>query len=177
MKSLENACGQVAWPVTWVEGGSCSGECIGGMQVHAVSGVSIRTVFADTKPIARVFEDDLARHCMLGNVLSNSSSASREEQAWQAMENMDKGYGIRPAGDRNQNLIPALQHLIITYCVQNFLSQVHRNYYKVWSSFDGEELCRNSTSKDNTLRRLCARQSGSGDRIRTYDTAGMSRML
>jgi len=90
MHSLKDRYGKVDWPVTWVEGSRHSGGNLAGIQVHAVSGVPVETIFLGAKPAARVFEDGFARYCILGNVLPDGSLASQEEQARQVLEKIEK---------------------------------------------------------------------------------------
>ena len=90
INSLENAYGQLNWPVTWVEGNRYTGDNLAGIQVEAVSGTCVETIFLENKPIARVFEDDFAKYCFLGNVLSGTFSTSQGEQARGTLENIEK---------------------------------------------------------------------------------------
>ncbi len=84
LSSLKNVFGHVDWPITWVEGISCFIHPVAGFHVHAVSGVAVETIFLDESPAARVFDDDFSRYCVLGNVFPVPTSASREEQTWNA---------------------------------------------------------------------------------------------
>ncbi len=42
------------YPLTWVEGNACFQNRIAGIQVYALSGTLVKTMFLDDKPIARV---------------------------------------------------------------------------------------------------------------------------
>ncbi|MCX5785736.1 MAG: RidA family protein [Elusimicrobia bacterium] len=103
IKYLENAFGRINWPVTWVEGNRYPGSGIAGIQVHAVSGVKVETIFLDAKPAARVFEDNLAKYCFIGNVNPDVSSVPRSEQARQTLEKLEKTLGL--AGMKVSNIV------------------------------------------------------------------------
>lgn len=86
--------GRVDWPVSHVYGERCTGRTISGIQVHAVSGVSVAPVYLDGRPVGRLFEDNLARYCVLGDLRSDDRSGSREAQARDTFENMEKGLAL-----------------------------------------------------------------------------------
>ena len=90
MDSLKNIHGQIDWPITWVEGNPCFDSKFSGLQIYAVSGTPVKSLFVDSKPIARSFEDNFARYCFLGNILPNIFSVPQEEQAYSVLENMEK---------------------------------------------------------------------------------------
>lgn len=86
--------GRVDWPVTYIQGDSCVGGAIAGVQMYAVSGASVETLYLEEVPVGRVFEDDHARYCLLGALHSRDLSLSRELQARATLENMDKGLAL-----------------------------------------------------------------------------------
>lgn len=83
--------GHVDWPVSYIHGERCTGGTISGIQVHAVSGAAVAPVYLDGRPVGRVFEDDYARYCVLGDLHSDDRSRSREAQARDTFERMAKG--------------------------------------------------------------------------------------
>jgi enamine deaminase RidA (YjgF/YER057c/UK114 family) len=83
--------GDVDWPVTYIYGDTCPSGKIAGIQVHAASGVSVAPVRLGGSTIGRLFEDDHARYCVLGNLHSNERSRSREAQARDMFQKMEKG--------------------------------------------------------------------------------------
>lgn len=93
-EALVRQFGHVDWPVTYVYGDSSAGGTIAGIQVHAVSGVSVAPVDFGGRSIGRVFEDDHARYCVLGNLHSYDRSKSREAQARDTFEVMEKGLAL-----------------------------------------------------------------------------------
>jgi enamine deaminase RidA (YjgF/YER057c/UK114 family) len=86
--------GHVDWPVTYIYGDSSMGGTIAGIQLHAISGVSVAPVCLGGSSIGRMFEDDYARYCLLGNLQSADRSRSREAQARDTFENMEKGLAL-----------------------------------------------------------------------------------
>ena len=84
---LSRAFGGLVWPVTLVGTGPGPGA---GIQIHAVSGVPVETVFLDTKPVARVYEDKFAKYCVVGNVLPSKPGGPRKAQALDAFKTLEK---------------------------------------------------------------------------------------
>jgi enamine deaminase RidA (YjgF/YER057c/UK114 family) len=68
LASLQAELGVVNWPVTWVEGGSCEGAPLAGLQAFALSGGSIRRIRIGGRVVGSVYEDADARHCLLGGL-------------------------------------------------------------------------------------------------------------
>ena len=101
--SMEKEFGQIDWPITYIEGDTCLGEEAAGMQIHAVSGVPVETIYYNDSPVGRVFEDRFAKYCILGNIRSDNISTSQEGQAWQTFENMEKG--LKLAGMEMENIL------------------------------------------------------------------------
>ena len=85
--------GDADWPVTWVEGASCAGGPIAGMQIHAVAGAPVRTLTHDGRPVGRVFDDGEAKHCLLGDLGPGHASAPAPEQAQATFENLQAALG------------------------------------------------------------------------------------
>lgn len=90
-ETLLEGFGRVDWPLTYVYGDTCPSGTIAGIQVHAVSGVSVAPIRLDGRTIGRMFEDDHARYCVLGNLHGNERSKSRGAQARDMFQEMEKG--------------------------------------------------------------------------------------
>jgi enamine deaminase RidA (YjgF/YER057c/UK114 family) len=93
-QALMGRFGHLDWPVTYVYGDSCAGGRFAGVQTHAVSGVPVAPVSLGGTCIGRVFEDDYARYCVLGNLQSAAGLTSREAQTRDTFENMEKGLEV-----------------------------------------------------------------------------------
>lgn len=96
LDALAEACGEVDWPITWVEGNSCTGGPIAGLQVQAVSGVPVATLRLGDRILGRVFEDDEGQYCFLGGVGPTALSLSRADQSRQVLETLEAA--LRLAG-------------------------------------------------------------------------------
>ncbi|MBM3878754.1 MAG: translation initiation inhibitor [Verrucomicrobia bacterium] len=84
----------VEWPVTWVEEGNGGGCPVAGIQVHAVSGVTVQPVQVDGRTIGTAFENAAARYCVLGGIRSENAEEPRGEQAWETLEIMEQALGL-----------------------------------------------------------------------------------
>ena len=86
---LNRLFGELAWPITWVEGLACSGAPIAGMHIFAISGAKVETINLDGRIIGRAFSDGLARHVLLGDVRPADLTADRPDQSRQMFENIE----------------------------------------------------------------------------------------
>jgi len=102
-KSMEKGFGQIDWPITYIEGDTCFGKKVAGIQIQSVSGVPVKTIYLNAYPIGRIFEDQFAKYCILGNIHPDNVSTSKEEQARQTFENMEKG--LKLAGMDIKNIV------------------------------------------------------------------------
>lgn len=94
MKRLEGAYGRIDWPVGWVEGNGHPEGGAAGILAHAVSGAAVGTISIGAAPLARVFEDEFAKYCFIGNITPDTASAPRSEQAGQTLEKMEKALNL-----------------------------------------------------------------------------------
>ena len=95
-ETLRTLFGDIDWPLVFIQGEDCSGEDIAGIQLHGVAGTTVETIIEDGRPIGRVFEDEFARYCILGNLHSFDSSRSRDRQTEDTFELI--GAGLAGAG-------------------------------------------------------------------------------
>jgi len=87
--ALQRYCGQITWPVTWIEADGPSGRFLTGTQVYAISGAAVEPIRLDGRIVGGTFEDDDARYCMLGDIRPANVGISRTKQARQAFEKME----------------------------------------------------------------------------------------
>jgi enamine deaminase RidA (YjgF/YER057c/UK114 family) len=80
--------GEIAWPLTYVQGDNCFGGPLAGIQLHLVSGTTVHTVRMNHEPVGRVFEDRHARFCYLGDLRAADNTVPRGEQGRQAFIRM-----------------------------------------------------------------------------------------
>ena len=88
-RAMVDALGAVVWPLTWVEGASCAGGPLAGVQVLAVSGCPVTRVRLGNRVVASVFEDGGARHCLLGGFGPNSVALRAPAQVQQMFGNLE----------------------------------------------------------------------------------------
>ena len=80
VKPLRQIMGEVTWPVNWIEGAACGPAPLAGTHVMAVAGVPVETIRMHGCPVGRVYADDLARHCLLGDVRPLQPAGSQADQ-------------------------------------------------------------------------------------------------
>lgn len=77
------------WPATWVEHGG-DGPCrLAGLQVHGVEGTAVERLRCDGQVVGSVYEDEMARYCVLGGIVPGDPRASRPRQARDCFERLD----------------------------------------------------------------------------------------
>ena len=91
---LRSEFGAPAWPFTRVTDGAGTGAGLPGLQVHAVAGVPVRTIFLDGRPAARVYEDSRARYCAAGGLVPPDARAPRPRQALAALTALERTLGL-----------------------------------------------------------------------------------
>lgn len=78
------------WPVTWVEQGNGHGSPVAGIQVHGIRGVAMTPVQHRGRSVGMVYEDEWARHCVLGGLRPADARKNREEQAAEVLDTMER---------------------------------------------------------------------------------------
>lgn len=78
------------WPVTWIEQGNGHGSPVAGVQVHGLSGVAMTPVHHGGRAVGVVYEDEWARHCVLGGLRPADRTTNREEQATETFRLMER---------------------------------------------------------------------------------------
>ena len=101
--AIKTEIGDVEWPLTFVEGNSCSGQDLAGIQLHAVTGANVETVRQGGAAVGRVFEDSYARYCYLGDLRAHDTTLTREEQGRESFVRMEQGLEL--AGLRLHDLV------------------------------------------------------------------------
>lgn len=90
MEAMQQVFGHCDFPVTWVEGTSCDGHPIAGVQAFAFNGGAVDRIELHGRVIGSSFEYGGARHCVLGG-LSPSKCSSRGDQTKQTLEQLQLG--------------------------------------------------------------------------------------
>jgi enamine deaminase RidA (YjgF/YER057c/UK114 family) len=88
-RAMHAALGEAQWPVTWVEGASCDGAPLAGVQAFAVSGRPVTRVRLGHRIVGSVYEDGGARHCLLGGLGPTALSLGAPAQVQQMFGNLE----------------------------------------------------------------------------------------
>jgi enamine deaminase RidA (YjgF/YER057c/UK114 family) len=89
IKAIEETCGPISWPVTWIQGDGASGDLLTGTQAYAITGNDAELILDSGNIAGAVYEDDDAKYCLLGDLRPEDTSASREDQTREAFEKME----------------------------------------------------------------------------------------
>ncbi|MEJ2240145.1 MAG: hypothetical protein P8X82_17785 [Gemmatimonadales bacterium] len=74
--AIESAFGKIEWPITWLDGGHAAL----GTQVTALAGTPVDRVRVGKRIVGSEFEDEYARYCFLGDLMSEDATRTRPEQ-------------------------------------------------------------------------------------------------
>jgi enamine deaminase RidA (YjgF/YER057c/UK114 family) len=89
-EAMRRVLGAINCPVTWVEGTAFDGHPIAGIQAFALRDGAVNPIVLDGRVVGSVFEEGAMRHCLLGGLGPDKSSASRPDQFRQTQENLEK---------------------------------------------------------------------------------------
>ena len=81
-------------PVTWVEGASCDGHPLAGLQIEAVTGMEARpesAIGAGVATAARIWRSGDATHCVLSGLVPTQTDISHGRQAAQLFGSIQTG--------------------------------------------------------------------------------------
>lgn len=81
--------GETQWPVTWIDGASCDGAPLAGVQAFAVRGRTVTRVRRGDRIVGAVYEDAGARHCLFGGLGPTVRSLGASEQVRQTIGNLE----------------------------------------------------------------------------------------
>ena len=88
-RAMRETLGETNWPVTWIEGASCDGTALAGVQVFAVSGRPVTRVRLGGRVVASLFEDAGAQHCLVGGVSPVAVTLPPAAQTQQAFSHLE----------------------------------------------------------------------------------------
>jgi enamine deaminase RidA (YjgF/YER057c/UK114 family) len=91
--ALREVCGEVDWPVAWLEEGASQGESLTGTHLHAVAGAPVRRIRDRGETVGSVFEDAVAAHCHLAGLCPRDSTGPRAAQASAVLERIEHALG------------------------------------------------------------------------------------
>lgn len=87
--AMNQVLGEARWPVTWVECASCGGLPLAGVQAFAVSGRQLIRVRLGSRIVGSVYEDEGARHCLLGGLGPTALGLGPAAQVQQTFGNLE----------------------------------------------------------------------------------------
>lgn len=87
--ALRDSLGETQWPVTWIECASCVGAPLAGVQAFAVSRRPVTRVRVGRRIVGSVYEDNGARHCLLGGLGPTSRALGVGAQVQQTFGNLE----------------------------------------------------------------------------------------
>ena len=88
-RAMVDALGTLSWPLTWVQGASCNGSPLAGVQVFATTGRPVTRVRLGNRVVGSVYEDTGARYCLLGGFGPNSVALRAPAQVQQMFGNLE----------------------------------------------------------------------------------------
>lgn len=89
MEILKKTCGEIKWPVSWIQGDACSGEHLTATQAYAISGTCYKPVVYKGQTVGALYEDDDARYCLLGDLRPDDTTLSNGDQTRAVFEKME----------------------------------------------------------------------------------------
>lgn len=92
--AMRNILGEANWPVTWVEGASCDGLPLAGVQAFAVSRREVSRVRLGGRVVGSVYEDGGARHCLLGGIGPTATTLRAPAQVQQMFGNLESALDL-----------------------------------------------------------------------------------
>jgi enamine deaminase RidA (YjgF/YER057c/UK114 family) len=87
--AMRRTLGETGWPITWIDGGSCEGYPLAGVQAFAVSGRPVTRVRLGRLIVGSVYEDGGARYCLLGGLGPTARTTTRSAQVQQTLGNLE----------------------------------------------------------------------------------------
>lgn len=82
--------GRIRFPVTYIESAGPPAHPIAGIQLHAVIGAPLQILDLGGRTVDAVYEDDHARHCILGDLGAHDLSLPHAAQARQTLDSMEE---------------------------------------------------------------------------------------
>lgn len=87
--AMTEVLGERQWPVTWIEGKSCDGAILAGVQAFAVRNRPVSRVRLGPKVVGSVYAAGGLRHCLLGGLGPTDRSLGATAQVRQTLGNLE----------------------------------------------------------------------------------------
>lgn len=75
-------------PLTWIEGRSCHGDVLAGLQVQAIAGADVRPLPLGGASPARIWRDGVATHCVLSALGPHRRNLPARDQTRETLEHL-----------------------------------------------------------------------------------------
>lgn len=134
MKAIEKACGEIKWPITWIQGDGCSGEDLTATQAYAMTGSCCKPLVYEGKVVGAVYEDEDAEYCIIGDLLPDDTTLSREAQTRNVFEKMDRI--LKTVGMDFLNIVRTWMYLEKLLEWYDEFNTVRTTYFKEVGTFD-----------------------------------------
>lgn len=134
MKAIEKACGEINWPITWIQGDGCTGDDLTATQAYAIAGKSCKPLVFEGKVVGAVYEDADAEYCLIGDLLPDDVTASREEQTRNVFEKMDSI--LKTVGMDFLNVVRTWMYLEKLLEWYDEFNAVRTKFFEEYSVFD-----------------------------------------
>ena len=139
--AMSDALGAPVWPVLWVEGASCNGAALAGVQAFALADGRIEPVVLDGRVLATRYKVGDADLCWVGGVLPENPAVAPGLQTEQAFTNLEKV--LNAAGF-------ALGDLVRTWCYNRDLLEWYGEFNRVRSARYREVAFRTGSTPAST---------------------------
>ena len=120
-----DALGAPAWPVLWVEGASCHGAALAGVQAFALVGGFVEQIMLDGCVLATRYKVGKAEFCWVGGALPEDPSVAPALQTAQAFDTLEKALAAAGFG---------LGDLVRTWCYNRELLTWYGEFNQVRSA-------------------------------------------
>ncbi|MFA6286814.1 MAG: translation initiation inhibitor [Opitutaceae bacterium] len=123
--AMQDALGAPAWPVLWVEGASCHGAALAGVQAFALAGGPVEPITVNGRVMASRYTIGGAELCWVGGALPDDTSAEPGLQTTQAFDALERA--LNAAGF-------ALGDLVRTWCYNHELLKWYDEFNRARSA-------------------------------------------
>lgn len=93
IKVMRRFLGAIDWPVLWVEGRSCHGALVAGVQAFAARGVEVERLLVKGRIVGATYSDGEAQHCLVAGIGPDDPKAPRDQQTFETFENLRTALG------------------------------------------------------------------------------------
>lgn len=92
-KIVRRYLGAIDWPVLWVEGRSCNGALVAGVQAFAVRETEVERLLVKGRVVGTSFSDGDAQHCIVAGIGPDDPQATCGAQTHSTFENLRSALG------------------------------------------------------------------------------------